>query len=88
VRHSDLGDVDLETRVLPDEDARGARMVEVDVAEEEVADVGERKPALGEALLERREIARRAAVEERGPVLGLEQVAADDALGAEVVEVD
>ncbi len=30
----------------------------------------------------------RAAVEERGPVLGLEQIAADDALRAEVVEVD
>jgi hypothetical protein len=88
VRRADLGDVDLETRVLPNEDTRGAGVVEVDVAEEEVADVGRREPARREALLECREIARRAAVEERRPVLGLEQVAADDALGAEVVEVD
>jgi hypothetical protein len=63
-------------------------MVEVDVAEEEVADVGQREPAFREALLECREVARGAAVEERGPVLGLEEVATDDALGAEVVEVD
>jgi len=60
----------------------------VDVAEDEVAEVLDREPAFRETALERGEIGRRAAVEERGPVVRLEQVAADDALGAEVVEVD
>lgn len=39
-------------------------------------------------VLETWDRGRRAAIEERRSILGLEQVAADDPLGAEVVEVD
>ena len=74
--------------MLPDEGARGAGMVEVDVAEQQVADVGERVSAGGESLLERGDVGRRPTVEKREAVVRLEQIAADDALGAEVVEVD
>ena len=49
VRRSDLRDVHLEPRVLADEHARGARVVEVDVGEQQVAEVDEVEPALGEA---------------------------------------
>jgi len=88
VRRADLGDVDLELGLLPDERAGGAGVVEMDVAEEQVVDVGEREPAPREASLQCRDGGGRAAVEEREAVVGLDQVAADDALGAEVVEVD
>ena len=87
VRRADLGDVNLEPRVLAHEHARGARVVEVDVREEQVPDVGEVEPALGEAGLQVRDGGGRAAVEERRAVLRLEQVAADDARRL-VVEVD
>ena len=43
VRGSDLRDVDLERGMLADERARRARMVEVDVREEKMPDVGERE---------------------------------------------
>ena len=74
--------------MLPDERAGGARVVEVDVAEQQVADICQREPAGGEALLEGGDVGRRSAVEEGEAVVRFEQVAADDALGAEVVEVD
>jgi hypothetical protein len=80
--------VHLKARVLPDKRPRGARVVEVDVAQEQVPEVAQRPPALRQALLERGDGGRRAAVEEREPVLRVEQVAADDALGAEMVEID
>ena len=51
-------------------------------------DAGEREPEPPQLLLESRNRRRRAAVEEGRPVVSLEQVAADDALGAEVMEVD
>lgn len=85
---SDLGHVNLEGRVLPDEGARGAGMVEVDVAEQEMANVRQLEAPVCKPLLERLHIGRRPAVEERKAVVRLEQVAADDPLGAEVVEVD
>jgi hypothetical protein len=44
VRRADLGDVDLQISMLTDEDAGGARVVEVDVAQEQVTDVGECEP--------------------------------------------
>ena len=87
VRGSDLRHVHLEPRVLADEHSRRAGVVEVDVRQEEVAQVGEVEPARGEAGLEVGKAGRRAAVEKRGPVEGLEQVDADDAL-VEVVEID
>jgi hypothetical protein len=74
--------------VLAHEDARRARVVEMDVAEQQVADVGEREPAVGEAGLERVDRRRGAAVEDRGPVVGVEEVARDDPLAAEMVQVD
>ena len=53
--------------MLTDEHAGGARVVEMDVREEQVAQVGEREPVLGKPLLQRRQAASRPAVEERGP---------------------
>ena len=88
MRRADRRDVHLQRRVLADEDARRAGMVEVDVAEQQMADVGERKPAVGKPGLQRVDRRRGAAVEERGPVVGVEEVARDDPLAAEVVEVD
>jgi hypothetical protein len=53
-----------------------------------VTDIGECEPAVCEASFECGDAARRPAVEERGPVLGLEEVTADDPLGTDVVKVD
>ena len=68
--------------MLADERARRARVVEMDVAEQEVADVGQREAAGGEPGLQRVDRRGRAAVEERRPVVGLEEVARDDAVAA------
>jgi hypothetical protein len=80
--------VNLQGRVLPDEGARSAGVVQVDVAEQEVPDVGQREPAGREPPFEGSDVGRRAAVEQREAVVRLEQVATDDPLGAEVVEID
>lgn len=53
-----------------------------------MADVGEGEAAGGEPLHQRLGAARRAALEEGGPLPGLEQVDADDTLGALVAEVN
>jgi hypothetical protein len=63
-------------------------MVEVDVAQQEMADIGERESAPREAPFKRGDCARRAAVEERRAIVGLEEVAADNALRAEVMKVN
>jgi hypothetical protein len=47
VRRADFGDVDLQCWVFPDEDAGGARVIEVDVAQEQVADVREGEADVG-----------------------------------------
>ncbi len=52
VRRADLGDVHLQSRMLADEDARRARMVEVDVAEEQMTHVLEREAVVGQSLLQ------------------------------------
>ena len=88
MRRADLRDVDLQPGVLADEDAGRARVVEVDVREQQVTHVVELEPVLGEAALERRGTRRGPAVEEGRPVLGVEQVGADHALVALVVEVE
>jgi hypothetical protein len=88
VRGADLRDMDLQRRVLADEDARGAGVVEMDMAEQQMAQVGELDAALLEPSLERWDAARRPAVEEREPVVGLDEIGADYALGASMVEVD
>jgi hypothetical protein len=51
VRRADLGDVDLQVRMLADEDARGGRVIEVNVAQEQVTDVGESEPEPGKPFL-------------------------------------
>jgi hypothetical protein len=74
--------------VLAHEDARGAGVVEMDVAEEQMAQVCELEAVLPEPSFERRDAARGPAVEEREPVVGLDEIAPDDPLGATMVEVD
>ena len=48
---ADLGDPDAEAGMLAHDRAGGAGVVEVDVREQEVADVGQLEPALGEPVL-------------------------------------
>src|ERR671933_2265840 len=74
--------------MLAHEYARGARVVEVDVREEEMANVAEREPALLEPRLQRRDARGGAAVEQRRPVVRPQEVRADHTRGAEVVEVE
>jgi hypothetical protein len=88
VRRADLGDVDLKRRVLADEYAGRAGMVEVDVREEQVPEVAQLEPALGETGLEGVDRRRGPAVVQCEPVVGVDEVRADDALVAEVPEVD
>ena len=78
VRGSDLRHVNLQGGVLADERARRTGVVEVDVREEKVPDVAELEPALAEAGLQVLDAGRRAAVEERGAVVRLDEVTADD----------
>ena len=73
--------------VLPHENACGSRVVEVDVREEKMANVSELEATIGEPCLQRGNARRRPAVEERGSVVGVEQVARDDS-GRTVVQVD
>ncbi len=88
MRGADLRHVHLQLGVLADEHARRARVVEVDVREEQVPHVAELESALGQAGLQRGQADRGPAVLQRGPVLGLEQVGADHSLAAEVVQVE
>ena len=89
MRSADRRHVDLQRRVLAHEHARGAGMVEVDVREQQVPQVARargrarRVPPSGAS----RQVGR-PAVEQGGPVDGVEQVGADDALGAQVVQVE
>ena len=53
MRRSDLRDVHLELRMLAHEHAGRTRMVEMDVAEQEMTHVAELQPVLLEAALER-----------------------------------
>ena len=88
VRRADRRHVNLKAGVLADEGSRGARVVEVDVGQEEVAEVGQGEAVRGEPLLQPADTDRRPAVEERRPVVRLQDVDADDLLGRLVVEVD
>jgi hypothetical protein len=80
--------MNLKVRMHADEDAGRTGMVEVDVAEEQVAHVLERQAVVGQSLLERGNTRSGAAVEERGPIRGVEQVTRDDPLGTPVVKID
>jgi hypothetical protein len=88
VRQPDLGDVHGEGRVLADEHPRRAGVVEVDVREEQVAEVAELEPARPERVPERRHAGRRSAVEQRGAVVGVDQVRPDPPAVAEVEKVE
>jgi hypothetical protein len=74
--------------MLADERAGGSRMVEVDVGEEEVLHLAELDAAGTEGLVERGEAGRRAAVEEREPVVGLDEIRGDAARVAAVEKVE
>jgi hypothetical protein len=63
-------------------------MVEVDVAEQEMAHIRQPEPELCQSSLELGDAGGRPAVEERRAVLRFEEVRPDDALGAAVTEVD
>ena len=84
VRRADLGDVHGQSRVLPHEHPRGARVIEVDVRQKEMAQIGRGDAVLPETGPEGVDRRRRAAVEQRRPVGGVEQVGADDTLGTEM----
>ncbi len=77
VRRSDCRDMDLEGRELAHERARGAGVVEVDVRKEEMPDLAELVPALGQAGTQSGDRRRRPAVEEGEAVVGLDEVAPD-----------
>ncbi len=88
VRGTDLGDVDDQGGVLTHERAGRARVVEMDVREEQVLQVADLRAAGAERVAERREAARRAAVEERQPVVRLDEVRGDSAGVPAVQEVE
>ncbi len=72
MRCANLGDVHLQPRVLADEDARGAGVVEMDVRQEEVPQVAQLEPAFAQPGLERADARGRAAVEQRRAVFRLD----------------
>ena len=75
-------------RVLANEHTGRPRVVEVDVREEQVTDVAELEPPCAERVPQGRHAARRAAVEQRRAVVGVEQVRPDPAAVAEVQQVE
>jgi hypothetical protein len=87
VRRADLAHINPQARVSAHQDAGSARMVEVDVRENEMAHVLERNPVGRETGLEGAETARRTAVHQRRLVAG-QQVRGDDPRMPEVEEVD
>ena len=88
VRRADLGDPHRQLWVALHDRAGGARVVEVDVREQQMANVGQLELELAQALLEARQGRRGAAVEERRAVVGLDEVDADRALQAEEMQVE
>jgi len=88
VRRTDLRHVHGQLRVLADERARGACVIEVDVREQQVPEVADLDASLREALAEDGQAARRAAVVEREAVVRLDEVGADAPGVAAVQEVE
>src|SRR3954470_9347639 len=64
MRSADLGHPDREAGMPPDERARGARVVEVDMRKEQVADIRQLEAVLAQSPHERFERRGRATVEE------------------------
>ena len=85
---ADLGDVDEQPGMLAHERSRGTGVVEMDVREEEAAQVADLDVARRQRLVKRRKAARRAAVVEREPVLGLDEIGADPPWIPAVEEVE
>jgi hypothetical protein len=76
--------VNLELGVPSHEHPGRAGVIEVDVTEQQVPDVGERKPSTGEPFFQPLDARRWAAVEDRRPLVGLDEVRADDVVRAAV----
>jgi hypothetical protein len=74
--------------MLTDERACSPGVVEVDVGEEEMSDLSQLVPSLGEACPQGGKSCRRTGVKEGETVVGLHQVDADTASVALVQEVD
>jgi hypothetical protein len=87
VRGADRTHVHAETGVLPDEGSCRARMVEVDMGEDEMPDVGEGQPTVPEGRLERSETRGGPAVDQRRLVTGHE-VGGNDPGVPQVEEVE
>src|SRR5829696_8775580 len=88
MRRADRGDVHLDVRVLADDRSGRPRVVEVDVGEQQVPNVTELDALLAQTGHERGERRGGPAVEHRGTAVRLDEVRADHALDALVVEVD
>ncbi len=74
--------------MLADERAGGSRVVEMDVGEQQMLHVAELDATGAERFVERGQAARRAAVEEREAVVGLDEVRGDAARVAAVEKVE
>ncbi|MEA2425816.1 MAG: hypothetical protein QOH13_2226, partial [Thermoleophilaceae bacterium] len=77
MRRADLGDPDCQAGVAAHDRAGGAGVIEMDVREEQVADVLEAQAVLRESRLERRQRRGRPAIEQRKSVVGVDDVHAD-----------
>ena len=88
VRETELGDVHRQPWVFAHQDACRARVVEVDVRKQQVADIAEVEPARAERVAKRGNARRGAAVEEGEAVVRLDEVHADPAGVAEVEEIE
>ncbi len=84
----DLVHVDRQLGKPPDECARRAGVVEVDVREEDRADVAQAQIPLAQSGFQRRQHRRRARVHERDAAFHVEEAAGEDAVGAEEREVE
>src|SRR5690242_6841160 len=85
---ADLGHPHRQARMLPDDRAGGARVVEMDVREEQMAQVGQLEAVRSESGAEGVEGRRRPAVEQRQAVLGVHEVHADRVLEPAEMQVD
>ena len=77
MRCADVRDPDCQSWVLPHDKARRPCVVEMDVGEEQMAEVGEGEPVRREAGPQCRQGRGRPAVEQREPVRGLDEVDTD-----------
>ena len=74
MRRAQLGDVHQQPGMFAHEDPGSAGVIQVDVREEEVAQVLKLEAALAQGRVQALDAGRRAAVVERGTILGLDDV--------------